>query len=61
MSRILTVEEAADTLQVTTRTVYEWLKLRRIPGRKVGKVWRIPEGALLEHLRGESESGDEER
>jgi excisionase family DNA binding protein len=54
MSRILTVEETAEVCQVTPRTVYDWLKLGRIPGRKVGKVWRVPEEALLEFMRGET-------
>ncbi len=60
MSKVLTVEQAAALLQVTPRTVYEWLKRRRIPGRKVGKVWLIPEDALLEYLRGDTATAGKE-
>lgn len=52
MSSVLTPEEAAAVLKVTPRTIYEWLKKGRIPGRKIGKVWRIPEVGLEEWLYG---------
>jgi excisionase family DNA binding protein len=50
--KILTVEQAAERLQVTPRTVYEWLRSGKIPGRKLGKVWRMSEEAILEFLGG---------
>jgi len=37
----LTPEQVAEALQVSRRTVYEWLKLGRLRGVRAGKAWRI--------------------
>jgi len=50
--QILTVEQTAKRLQVSEKTVYEWLRAGKIPGRKIGKVWRMSEDALEDFLRG---------
>lgn len=50
--KVLTVEQAAQQLQVSTKTVYEWLRSGKLPGRKIGKMWRMSEEALVELLRG---------
>lgn len=52
--QILSVPEAADLLDVDVDVVYRELGAGRLPGRKVGKCWRIPRRSLLEHLAGES-------
>ncbi len=52
MSRVLSTEAAAELLGVEVSTVRKWLRRGRIPGRRVGKLWRIPEQALIEWLRG---------
>jgi len=52
LDRILTVPQAAARLQVSERTVYEWLREGKIPGRKIGKVWRISAEVLNHFLRG---------
>jgi excisionase family DNA binding protein len=52
MTKVLTAEDAAERLHTTTRTVRRWLRDGRIPGRKVGKAWLIPEAALTKFLRG---------
>ena len=52
MTRFLTTEEAAELLQIRVQTVLEWLRLGRIPGKKVGKAWRIREDELLEAMSG---------
>jgi excisionase family DNA binding protein len=46
MGRILTVEQAAEKLQVKPKTVRAWLKAGKIPGRKIGRVYRVPEDEL---------------
>lgn len=46
MTRTITVEQAAERLQVKPNTVRAWIKQGRIPGRKIGRVFRIPEQAL---------------
>ena len=46
MGRILTVEQAAEKLQVKPKTVRAWLRAGKIPGRKIGRVYRVPEEGL---------------
>jgi len=55
MSRILTIEQAAELLQVPPRTVLNGLRRGRIPGRKIGREWRISEMALHLFLAGHSD------
>ena len=42
----LTSYEVADELCVSLTTVYNLLREKKLPGFKVGKVWRIPKEAL---------------
>ena len=51
--KILTVSQAAEQLQVSQRTVYEWLRDGKLPGRKIGKVWRLSADAIVDFLRGD--------
>jgi len=39
--KIYTPEEAADILRIKTRTMMEWLRKGKVPGRKIGGCWRI--------------------
>ncbi|MBM4258548.1 MAG: helix-turn-helix domain-containing protein [Deltaproteobacteria bacterium] len=52
LSQILTVPQAAAQLQVSERTIYEWLREGKLPGRKIGKVWRLSAQVLNEFMRG---------
>jgi excisionase family DNA binding protein len=36
---------------VSERTVYEWLRDGKLPGRKIGKVWRMSADAIDDFLR----------
>jgi excisionase family DNA binding protein len=54
MNRTITVEQAAEKLQVKPNTIRTWIKQGRIPGRKIGRVFRIPEQALDEFTGGSS-------
>ncbi|MDR2375659.1 MAG: PTS sugar transporter subunit IIA [Treponema sp.] len=38
---ILTIEEVANYLRVSERTVYEWAQRGEIPAGKIGNVWRF--------------------
>ena len=38
---LLTIEELADYLKVSRRTIYEWLKLEKIPAVKLLGQWRF--------------------
>ncbi len=53
MEQVFTVDEAATHLKVRPETVRRLLSQGRLPGNKVGRAWRIPEGALMDYLRGE--------
>jgi excisionase family DNA binding protein len=46
MSRILNVEQAAEKLGMTPKLVREHFRRGRLPGRKLGKSWRILESDL---------------
>lgn len=52
MARVLTVKQAAELLQADADTVRDWLRRGRIPGRRIGRDWRISEEALHEWLKG---------
>jgi excisionase family DNA binding protein len=41
MQRLYTPEEVAETLRVTRRAVYDWLKTGRLRGLRAGNRWRI--------------------
>ena len=43
---ILTIEEVADYLRVSERTVYEWAQKGEIPAGKIGTVWRFKKNDL---------------
>lgn len=47
----LTPDEAAQRLKVQARTVRGWIKTGKLPGVKLGRIWRISESALNEFIR----------
>ena len=53
--RILTADEVAVILRVLPKTVRSLLRAGKLPGVKVGRVWRIREEALTRYLQGEGE------
>jgi len=38
---LMTIEELADYLKVTRRTIYEWVKHNKIPALKLVGQWRF--------------------
>ncbi len=50
---ILTLEQAAQLLQVSTRTIQRLVKTGEIPGRQVGSQWRFDRDRLRQWVRGE--------
>ena len=46
METLLTVEETADTFKVRVETVRRWLREGTLRGRKIGRIWRIPESEV---------------
>ena len=49
MEALLTVEQAAQRLQMTPKAIREQLARGTLRGIKRGRVWRVPESALTEH------------
>jgi len=49
---ILTIEQAAEFLQFSTRTIQRLAKTGEIPGRQIGKQWRFHRDQLREWVRG---------
>ena len=58
MEKILTPAEVADVMRLNRRTVYKLLESGELRGRKVGRVWRIPESAISEYMEGDQGGGD---
>lgn len=52
---LLTVEQTADGLQLSPLTIQRQLRRGALRGIKRGRVWRVPESALLEVLNPISE------
>lgn len=48
MEMLLTVQQAAERLQLTPYTVREQLKRGTLRGIRRGRIWRVPESALME-------------
>jgi excisionase family DNA binding protein len=50
--RFLTVEETAELLQISRRTLQRMIHRKDLPAFKVGGQWRIHENALAKWLNG---------
>jgi excisionase family DNA binding protein len=58
--QLLTVSGAAELLNVSARTVHNWIKDDRIPYIELpGGMYRIPQHALLSSLRGNYNLADD--
>lgn len=44
--KVFTLDEVADILKVTKRTLYNYVKAGKLPAVKIGKYWRISEESL---------------
>jgi excisionase family DNA binding protein len=53
--RLLTIPEAAELLQVSTRTLQRLIHRKELPALKVGGQWRINESQLTKWIQGLSE------
>jgi excisionase family DNA binding protein len=51
---LLTPTEAAQELDCTPETINAKLAARELPGVKIGRSWRIPRAAFIEHLNAEA-------
>ncbi len=52
--KILTIDQAAELLQVCSKTIYGYLSEKREPGKiyakKIGRIWRIQEEDIIRFL-----------
>jgi len=44
--RLLTPEQVAARLQLSEITILHWLRAQKLPGVKLGKLWRVRESDL---------------
>lgn len=59
--RLLTKEEAAERLGLSPLTVGDMLRAGRLPGQKIGHVWRIREADLDAYIVAGSEAAAAKR
>jgi excisionase family DNA binding protein len=55
-TEVLTTEEAAEFLRVSTKTILALARQGDLPGEKVGRAWRFLRAELLDYLRGRQRS-----
>ena len=53
MTKLLKPEEAAERLAVSPKAVRAWLREGRLPGIRLGRLWRIAEDKLEEFIGGQ--------
>jgi len=51
MERLLTPQEAAKIMAISSRTVKEWLRRGELTGVKVKNLWRIKESDLEKFIQ----------
>lgn len=62
MEQLYTIKQVAEHLQVSRKTVYDWMSAGRLRYVLVGEHRRIPQSALEEFIRpGEPETEGEEQ
>ena len=54
--RLLTLPEAAELLQVSTRTLQRMIRRKDLPAFKVGGQWRVRESQLARWIEGREDS-----
>jgi excisionase family DNA binding protein len=50
MDELLTVQEVADELRLTCKTVYRYLRQGQLRGQKLGRIWRVSRSDLTVYL-----------
>lgn len=53
---LLTVDEVAAILRVSTKTLYAWLKAKRLRGGRAGRGWRIRREHVTAFLQSDGSS-----
>ena len=50
-NEILTIDETAEALMVGRNRVYKLLNSGELDGFRIGAVWKIPRGAVIDFVR----------
>lgn len=58
---VYTLNEIADLLQVTKRSLYSWIKSGRLKALKVGREWRVTKKSLEAFLEENTATQAEEQ
>ncbi len=56
-TEVLTAEEAAKLLRVSTKTVLNLARDGALPGEKIGRAWRFLKSDLLDYVSGRRKAG----
>ena len=48
--KVYTLDEVADILKITRRTLYTYIKTGKLRATKIGRYWRVSEAALQEFV-----------
>ena len=48
--RVYTLDEVADILKLTKRTLYSYIKSGKLKASKIGKYWRVSSKALQDFI-----------
>ncbi len=51
---VLTLQEAKKILKVSSQTLYDMIKRKIIPAKKVGRSWRILAESIDDYLKGQT-------
>lgn len=55
----LTLKEVAKLLRVSELTIKRWVKAKKLPAYKMGKLWRFNSAAINTWISGKYYTGDE--
>jgi excisionase family DNA binding protein len=50
MEELLMAEQVAAILQVSPKTIKDWLRACKLPGCKIGRLWRVKAADLEEFI-----------
>ena len=54
MGRLMDITELAEYLKLEKQTLYNWLHLKKLPGIKVGRLWRFDKERVDKWLRSQA-------
>jgi excisionase family DNA binding protein len=52
MHDLFTAEQVAAILQLSPKTIKDWLRAGKLPGYKIGRVWRVRQEDLEAFIQG---------